>query len=104
MNLVKKRVGLNLKKRKTGKIDLGSVLRRGKFNPRRDEILKFYEIYRPLAEILKFSGRGRSYGRTRNREKFCALFYAAFTRPQRLPKRRLFAQEVFQIRLRVAAD
>ena len=47
MNLVKERVGLNLKKQKAGKIDLGSVLRRGKFNPRRDEILKFYKIYQP---------------------------------------------------------
>nr|WP_314167467.1 hypothetical protein [uncultured Campylobacter sp.] len=47
MNLVKKRVGLNLKKRKAGQIDLGSVLGRGKFKPRRDEILKFYKIYRP---------------------------------------------------------
>lgn len=69
----------------------------GKFHPRRDEIC------RPLAEILKFSERGRIYERARNREKFCALFYAAFTYPQRVPKRSLFAQEVFHIRLRVAA-
>lgn len=57
----------------------------GKFHPRRDEILKFYEIYRSPAEILKFSERERIYGRTRNREKFRALFYAAFACPQRLP-------------------
>ena len=56
------------------------------------------------AEILKFSGRKRIYGRARNRKKFRAPFYASFARLQRLPERRLFAQEVFHIRLRVAAD
>ena len=51
-----------------------------KFETLRDEILKFYEIYRP-AEILKFSKRERIYGRARNREKFCTQFYAAFACP-----------------------
>ena len=51
-----------------------------KFKTLRDEILKFYKIYRPPAEILKFNERERIYGRARNREKFYALFYAAFTR------------------------
>ena len=74
-----------------------------KFKTLRDEILKFYKICRPPAEILKFSERKRITG-ARNREKFRAPFYAAFAHPQRLPKRRLFAQEVFQVRLRVAAD
>lgn len=52
-----------------------------KFKTRRDEILKFYEIYRPPAKILKFSERERIYGRAINRDKFRAPFYAAFARP-----------------------
>jgi len=52
-----------------------------KFETLRDEILKFYEIYRPPAKILKFSERERIYGRAINRDKFRAPFYAAFARP-----------------------
>lgn len=60
-----------------------------KFETRRDEILKFYKICRPLAEILKFSERERIYGRGRNREKFHTPFYTAFARPKRLIERKL---------------
>ena len=48
-----------------------------KFETLRDEVLKFYGIFRPPAEILKFSERERITG-ARNREKFRALFYTAF--------------------------